>query len=139
MLLVGWLSFLALGVGSAHAAVSQTIYAWFDVDGNLNFRYVDNSNVGSTVPPGTYQIVETLPGGYQVSATTVGTVNGTAVGSVVTAGTIGSIVETSGQAGINYNFANVQPVTLAGLVFLLAPAYAVPPPTNVIYETSTTG
>jgi len=57
MFLVGWLACLALGVGGSHAAVSQTIYAWFDVDGNLNFRYVDNSNVGSTIPPGTYQIV----------------------------------------------------------------------------------
>ena len=57
MLLIGWLAFLAVGVSGSHAAVSQTIYAWLDVDGNLNFRYVDNSSVGSTVPPGTYQIV----------------------------------------------------------------------------------
>jgi len=57
LLLVGWLSALVFGAGGAHAAVSQTIYAWFDVDGNLNFRYVDNSNVGSTIPPGTYQII----------------------------------------------------------------------------------
>src|SRR5262245_28620040 len=56
VLRVGWLASLVL-VGGAHAAVSQTIYAWFDVDGNLNVRYVDNSNVGSTIPPGTYQIV----------------------------------------------------------------------------------
>jgi hypothetical protein len=56
VLLVGWLASLVLA-GSSNAAVSQTIYAWFDVDGNLNVRYVDNSNVGSTIPPGTYQIV----------------------------------------------------------------------------------
>jgi hypothetical protein len=56
LLLVGWLASLVF-VGGSHAAVSQTIYAWFDVDGNLNVRYVDNSNVGSTIPPGTYQIV----------------------------------------------------------------------------------
>jgi hypothetical protein len=56
LLLVGWLAALSF-VGGSHAAVSQTIYAWFDVDGNLNFRYVDNSNVGNTIPPGTYQIV----------------------------------------------------------------------------------
>jgi hypothetical protein len=56
LLIVGWLATLVLAAGS-HAAVSQTIYAWFDVDGNLNFRYVDNSNVGSTIPPGTYSIV----------------------------------------------------------------------------------
>ena len=57
LLLVGWLSACTFLVGGAHAAVSQTIYAWFDVDGNLNFRFVDNSNVGSTIPPGSYQIV----------------------------------------------------------------------------------
>jgi hypothetical protein len=56
VLLVGWLSFLVLGVGASHAAVSQTIYAYFDVDGNLQFRYADSSNVGSTIPPGTYTI-----------------------------------------------------------------------------------
>jgi hypothetical protein len=56
VLLVGWLVCLVFA-GNSNAAVSQTIYAWFDVDGNLNVRYVDNSNVGSTIPPGTYQIV----------------------------------------------------------------------------------
>jgi len=56
LLLVGWLATLVVVSGS-QAAVSQTIYAWFDVDGNLNVRYVDNSNVGSTIPPGTYQFV----------------------------------------------------------------------------------
>ena len=56
LLLVGWLATLVVVSGS-QAAVSQTIYAWFDVDGNLNVRYVDNSNVGSTIPPGTYQVI----------------------------------------------------------------------------------
>jgi hypothetical protein len=56
LLLVGWLATLVVAAGS-HAAVSQTIYAWFDVDGNLNVRYLDNSSVGSTIPPGTYQFV----------------------------------------------------------------------------------
>jgi hypothetical protein len=56
LLLVGWLATLVL-VGASQAAVSQTIYAWFDVDGNLNMRYVDNSSVGSTIPPGTYQVI----------------------------------------------------------------------------------
>lgn len=56
LLLLGWLASLVFAGGSP-AAVSQTIYAWFDVDGNLNVRYVDNSNVGSTIPPGTYQFV----------------------------------------------------------------------------------
>ena len=56
LLLVGWLATLVF-VGASQAAVSQTIYAWFDVDGNLNVRYLDNSSIGSTIPPGTYQFV----------------------------------------------------------------------------------
>jgi len=56
VLLVGWLSFLVVGVGASHAAWSQTLYAYFDVDGGLQFRYADSSNVGSTIPPGTYTI-----------------------------------------------------------------------------------
>ena len=43
-------------VGGSQAAVSQKLYAWFDVDGGLQFRYADSSNVGSTIPPGTYTI-----------------------------------------------------------------------------------
>ncbi len=56
LLLVGLLATLVF-VGGSQAAVSQTIYAWFDVDGNLQVRYVDNSSVGSTIPPGTYQFI----------------------------------------------------------------------------------
>jgi hypothetical protein len=54
--LVGWLAFLAVGVGASQAAWSQTIYAYFDVDGGLQFRYADSTNVGTTIPPGTYTI-----------------------------------------------------------------------------------
>ena len=43
-------------VGGSHATVSQLIYAYFDVDGGIQFRYADSSNVGSTIPPGTYTI-----------------------------------------------------------------------------------
>jgi hypothetical protein len=43
-------------VGGSQATVSQLIYAYFDVDGGIQFRYADSSNVGSTIPPGTYTI-----------------------------------------------------------------------------------
>ena len=36
--------------------MSQTIYAYFDVDGGLQISYADSSKVGSTIPPGTYTI-----------------------------------------------------------------------------------
>jgi hypothetical protein len=54
-LILGVFAALLLAVG-AHGAVSQTIYAYFDVDGGLQFRYADSSNVGATIPPGTYTI-----------------------------------------------------------------------------------
>jgi len=54
-LIVGVLAALCW-VGGSQAAVSSMIYAYFDVDGGLQFRYADSSNVGSTIPPGTYTI-----------------------------------------------------------------------------------
>src|SRR5262249_12579012 len=60
---------------------------------------------------------ETHPSGYLVGTTSVGTVNGTLDGTVVTTGTIGSIVMAESQTGINYNFGEVKPVTVAGTVY----------------------
>ncbi len=54
-LIAGIVAALALAAG-AQGAVSQTIYAYFDVDGGLQISYADSSKVGSTVPPGTYTI-----------------------------------------------------------------------------------
>jgi large repetitive protein len=68
--------------------------------------------------PGTYQIVETAPGGYLAGATTVGTVNGSTDGTAVSTGTIGTIALTSGQNGVNYLFGEVQPVIVSGMVYM---------------------
>ena len=54
-LIAGIVAALALAAG-AQGAVSQTIYAYFDVDGGLQISYADSSKVGSNVPPGTYTI-----------------------------------------------------------------------------------
>src|SRR5262249_36321788 len=72
---------------------------------------------GNKLAPGTYQVVETQPNGYLLGAASVGTVNGASVGTVVSATQIGSIVLTSGQSGVNYNFGNIKPVTLSGTVY----------------------
>jgi len=58
-----------------------------------------------------------LPSGYLTGAAAVGTVNGIADGTVVSATNISSIALTSGQNGINYLFGDVQPVTLSGTVY----------------------
>src|SRR5205807_1517640 len=72
---------------------------------------------GKPLLPGTYQVAETLPGGYLAGTDAVGTVNGASDGTLLSGNKIGSIVETSGQAGINYNFGAVKPVTVGGLVY----------------------
>ena len=46
------------------------------------YSFTTDSN-GNQLRPGTYTITETLPGGYLTDAATVGTVNGSADGSVV--------------------------------------------------------
>lgn len=48
---------LGLGVQSSRGAVSQTIHAFFDAEGNLKFSYLDGSQIAGTIPPGTYQVI----------------------------------------------------------------------------------
>src|SRR5439155_1028698 len=57
------------------------------------------------------------PSGFLQGTNAVGTVNGTADGTLVPTDKIGSIAVTSGQAGINYNFGDVKAVTLSGTVY----------------------
>src|SRR5262249_16447207 len=66
---------------------------------------------------GTYTVTETLPGAYLPGAANVGTVNGSANGSVVSATKVGSVVLAEGQNGINYSFGNIKPVTVGGTVY----------------------
>ncbi len=57
ILIVALVLALGLGVQSSQAAVSQTIHAFFDAEGNLKFSYLDGSQVAGTIPPGTYQVI----------------------------------------------------------------------------------
>jgi hypothetical protein len=97
------------GLGQSISTTTTTA-----VDGSYSFSTDSNNNV---LRPGTYQVVETQPNGYLAGVTGVGTVNGTTDGTVVSSGTIGSIVLTSGQSGINYNFGEMLPVTISGVVY----------------------
>jgi hypothetical protein len=97
------------GLGQAVTATTTTA-----ADGSYSFS---TNAGGNLLRPGTYQVVETPPSGYLAGLTNVGTVNGTADGTVVTTGTIGSILLTSGQSGINYNFGEMQPVNISGVVY----------------------
>ena len=52
---IGLLAF----AGGGQAAVSQTIYAWFDAGGRLQLHYADSSDVCCTIPAGTYTLAVT--------------------------------------------------------------------------------
>src|SRR5262249_20913305 len=72
---------------------------------------------GNKLRPGTYAITETLSSGYLSGAANVGTVNGSADGSVVSTTKIGSVVLAESQGGISYNFGNIKPVAIGGMVY----------------------
>ena len=80
------------------------------------YSFSTDSN-GHQLLPGTYTVTETQPSGYYAATTSVGTVNNASDGAVVASGQIGSIAMGSGQTGSNYNFGQVLPITLAGLVY----------------------
>jgi hypothetical protein len=96
--------------------LGQSVSATATTGTNGNYSFVNDSN-GNVIRPGTYQLVETLPSGYLTRAANVGTVNGTTDGTVVSPTKIGSVVLAEGQAGINYDFGNIKPDTLAGIVY----------------------
>ena len=96
--------------------MGQSITATATTAANGTYSFTTDSN-GNALLPGTYQIAESLPSGYLAATNTVGTVNGSSDGALLTGNKIGSIVVTSGQAGVNYNFGEVKPVTLSGLVY----------------------
>jgi hypothetical protein len=110
------------GIAGVTLTLSGTNYLGQSVTGttttaaNGTFSLTTDST-GSLLAPGTYQVVESHPAGYLPGSTSVGTVSGTTDGVVVSLGTIGSIVVTTGQNGINYDFGEVRPVTLSGTVY----------------------
>src|SRR6185295_18787102 len=66
--------------------------------------------------PGTYSVVEFTPAGLLDGDEHVGTINGVHVG-VATNDDLGGIVLTGGQNGINYDFCEILPASIAGRVF----------------------
>ncbi len=86
-------------------------------DGNGAYSFATDSN-NNVLLPGTYQLVETLPSGYLADVANVGTVNNASDGSVVSPTAIGSIVMGAGQNGASYDFGNVKPVMISGLVYM---------------------
>ncbi len=72
----------------------------------------DGAYAFSGLLPGTYSLTETIPAGYTGEASDVGSLGGTSA-----TGSTSSISVDSGNAGINYNFGQVQPGSISGTVY----------------------
>ncbi len=68
--------------------------------------------------PGTYSLTETQPATYLQGTNAVGTVNGVPVGQLGPGvDVISNVVLASGNQGINYNFAEITPSSMSGVVY----------------------
>ena len=96
----------------------QSITATTTTGSGGTYSFTKDSN-GNLLLPGTYTITETALGGtYILGAANLGTVGGSSDGTVASQTQISGIGLTSGQSGINYNFGDYQPVTLAGMAYV---------------------
>src|SRR5438309_707200 len=101
--------------GTNDQGTAITVTATASANGSYSFT---TDSGGNALRPGaSYSITETLPAGYLTRSANVGTVNGSSDGSVVSTTKIGSVVLAESQGGINYNFGNLKPVTLGGMVY----------------------
>lgn len=66
---------------------------------------------------GTYSLVESQPGGWIDGRDAVGSIAGATVGQIAGADTIGQIELAWGTSGVHYDFGELQPVSLSGLVY----------------------
>jgi hypothetical protein len=85
----------------------------FDTNGNaVNLTAVsgsDGSYSFTNLAAGTYQLTEQLPSLYYKGTNAVGSVNGSADGTLVGTDAIGSITLNSNNSGVEYDFAAIPP------------------------------
>ncbi|WP_390620259.1 SdrD B-like domain-containing protein [Rubripirellula amarantea] len=80
-------------------------------------RYVFAKSLG--LLPGSYQVVETQPSGYYSVAAVPGTVAGQPTGNAASADVLTNInIELGDTSAINYDFAEAQPASVSGFVYV---------------------
>ena len=89
-------------------------------DGELTRSTVTQENgeyLFEEVLPGSCWVEETTPSGYLDGPDTPGTVNGVAQGQSVDEDRLGPIVLLAGDQAVDYNFTEIRPANLTGVVF----------------------
>jgi hypothetical protein len=136
-LIAGVVAALALAAGAQ--GVSQTIYAYFDVDGGLQFRYSDSSNVGSTILPGTYVINLNNNGADDLGVDHIFHLTGPGVDYKAANVDTTAVFSVTFQAGATYRvFDDLNPKISQTILATTAPAPTAPnplPPTPVTGST----
>jgi serine-aspartate repeat-containing protein C/D/E len=104
---------------SSEVGLPNAIVRLISVDGTVVERQTDALGRYSFtgLVPGTYSVIETTPAGYLDGKDRVGSINGQIIGVLEGNDTIRSITLTSGQQGVDYDFGEILPSSLAGLVY----------------------
>ena len=111
------------GIHQANEAlIPNTSVSLFDANGKqVGQLQTDSSGFYkfSFLRAGTYRLVEVTPVGYIDGKDHVGTIQGASIGAVEpTADTISQIVLPSGREGLNYDFGELKPGSIAGQVIV---------------------
>ncbi len=84
---------------------------------DVNGKYHFPTSLG--IPPGHYRLVETQPDNLMSVAAVPGTMNGDAVGQADSADMLSALhIPLGDSVALNYDFAEAQPATLTGFVYL---------------------
>ncbi len=80
----------------------------------------DGSYSFGSLRPGTYSVAVAQPTGFLAGMDSIGTVAGSADGKLAssTAGVFTNVVLGQGNAGVNYNFGELQPTSISGFVYV---------------------
>jgi serine-aspartate repeat-containing protein C/D/E len=103
---------------SSEIGLPSAVVRLISADGTVTERQTDALGRYSFTGllPGTYSVVETTPAGYLDGKDRVGSINGQIIGALDGNDTIRSIAITSGQQGVDYDFGEILPSMLEGLV-----------------------
>jgi protocatechuate 3,4-dioxygenase beta subunit len=107
-----------------HEPIAGVAVQLFDAQGNLVAETTTNSAGQyrfSGLRPGVYTIVEHTPAGLLEGGARAGHVVGRLEGSVVDSNRISSIKLVSGEQGTDFDFCEIEPITVSGNVHLATP------------------
>jgi serine-aspartate repeat-containing protein C/D/E len=105
---------------SAEKLLAGAIIRLFDESGTLVAETTTNASGQyrfDSLRKGNYRITETTPSGYLDGKDTVGTIGGTSVGQLDGVDSIRAIRLPSGMQGVDYDFGEILPASIAGNVY----------------------